>query len=189
MKPKKKEGEKLTLKQESFCREYIKTGNYSDAYRAAYDCSKTTDESINQLGFRIFNDVKIKLRIKELMKPQDERFKIELTDIQKQLDAIINSDIRDYVSFKNGVIKFKNFEELTDRQALAIEKIKYTKAGIELCLHGKSWSIDRICKLMGYDKPIKVAETDTEGNDKNPIHISIINTDQLPKSEDDVNLQ
>ncbi len=101
MKPKKKEGEKLTLKQESFCREYIKTGNYSDAYRAAYDCSKTTDESINQLGFRIFNDVKIKLRIKELMKPQDERFKIELTDIQKQLDAIINSDIRNYVTFKN----------------------------------------------------------------------------------------
>ena len=165
MEKKKKSNTPLTIKQEKFCREYIKTGSYSDAYRAAYDCSKTTDESINQLGFRIFNDVKIKLRIKELMKPQEERFKIELIDIQKQLDAIINSDIRNYVTFKNGHIKFKDFDELTDRQALAIEKIKYTNNGIELSLHGKSWSIDRICKLMGYDKPVKVAQTDTEGND------------------------
>ena len=46
-----------------------------------------------------------------------------------------------------------------------------------------------LCELLGLEKPTKIAQTDPEGNDKSPIHISIINTEQLPKSEDDVNLQ
>jgi len=184
MNPKRKKGDELTLKEEKFCQEYIKTGNCTEAYKASYDCENVTDESINQLAYRTYQKVKIRLRIKELMKPLDKKFRIELTDIQKQLDAIINSDIRDYVSFKNGVIKIKNFDELTDQQALAIEKIKYTQAGIELCLHGKSWSIDRICKLMGYDKPIKVAETDTEGNNiPTSVTVEIVTTREKATDE------
>jgi aminopeptidase C len=67
------------------------------------------------------------------------------------LACIAFSDIRDYVKFDGKKITFKDFDELTDRQARAIESIRQTKHGIELRLHGKSWTIDRISKILGFD--------------------------------------
>ena len=40
--------------------------------------------------------------------------------------------------------------------ARAVESVKVTKEGIELKLNGKSWSISRICKMLGYDEPTEV---------------------------------
>jgi len=54
---------------------------------------------------------------------------------------------------------------LTERQIKAIESIKKGKGGIELKLHGKSWTIDRICKMLGFDAPTKTALTNGAGDD------------------------
>ena len=59
---------------------------------------------------------------------------------------------------EEGRLSFKDFNELTESQVKAIESVKQGKNGIELKLHGKSWSIERICKMLGYDAPVKIED-------------------------------
>jgi len=57
---------KLTAQQEAFCKCIADGMNNSDAYRSAYDVSKTTDKSVNELASRAMKNVKIASRVKEL---------------------------------------------------------------------------------------------------------------------------
>ena len=147
---------KLTPKQEKFCHAYLEGGNASAAYRTAYSASRMKTETVNRKAKALLDNGKIRARIQQL---QDEIKKI--SDIEKrrvlyELKAILDSKITDYVEFTDGSLKFKNFDELTESQIRAIDSIKQTKYGIELKLHGKSWSIERICKMLGYEAPRKV---------------------------------
>jgi phage terminase small subunit len=149
-------GSKLTLKQTTFCEYYIETGNASEAYRRAYDASRMKDETINERASRLLKEYKVSTRIEQIQKELRDKSDITKDEILSRLSAIARSDIRDYVEFDGKSVKFKSFEKLTDVQAKAIEGIKETKYGIELKLHGMSWSIERICKLLGFDSPDKV---------------------------------
>jgi len=44
---------------------------------------------------------------------------------------------------------------MTKEQRRVIKGVKMGKAGIELQLHDKLAAIERICKMLGYDAPIK----------------------------------
>lgn len=145
----------LTPKQENFCNYYLETGNASEAYRKAYSCERMKDDTINRNAFSLLNSNKIATRVQLIQNELKKTSDIKKEAILEELSCIAFSDIRDYVFFDGTNIKFKPFDELTDRQAKAIEGIKYTKEGIELKLHGKSWTIDRICKILGFDAAIK----------------------------------
>jgi len=54
----------LTLKQEAFCQAFIRLGDKSAAYREAYSTKNMKPESINRKSFELFNEVKIRSRIK-----------------------------------------------------------------------------------------------------------------------------
>lgn len=97
---------RLTPKQEKFCLEYLKTGNASEAYRRAYDASKSKPESVNRLAKAMLDNVKIASRIDELKKPavQEAMFTFEshlkrLEDLSRgaesaeQFSAAINAEI------------------------------------------------------------------------------------------------
>ena len=60
------------------------------------------------------------------------------------------------MTFDGGRIVWKDFSTLPEAQIKAIEGIKETRHGIELKLHGKSWSIERICKILGFDSPATI---------------------------------
>jgi len=60
---------KLTPKQETFCLEYLKTGNASEALRTAYDCSKQKAETINRNATKLLKNDKVVARLDELKKP------------------------------------------------------------------------------------------------------------------------
>ncbi len=57
---------KLTAKQETFCLEYVKTGNASEAYRRAYDADRMKPEAIHVAACRLLEKAKIALRLEEL---------------------------------------------------------------------------------------------------------------------------
>ena len=141
----------LTIKQEKFCQAYIETGNASEAYRKAYSCKKMKDSVVNIKACELLKNGKVTVRVRELQGELKKSSDIKKTAILEELSCIAFSDIRDYVTFDGTTLKFKNFDELTDKQARAIESIKKSKTGIEIKLHGKSWSIERICKMLGYD--------------------------------------
>lgn len=147
---------KLTIKQENFCNKYIETGNASEAYRFAFSCAKMKDKTVWEIASRLLNKVKVSARIKELQDELKQKSDISKDRILDELTAILDSKITDYVNFDGNIITFKAFNILTEKKIKAIESIKEGKNGIELKLHGKSWTIDRICKMFGYDAPIKV---------------------------------
>ena len=156
---------KLTIKQEKFCNRYIESGNASDAYRYAYDCEKMKEETINRKAIEVINNGKVKARLTQLKDELKKKSDITKERIIEEVVAVLNAKITDYLDFDGHTLKFKSFAELTENQIKAIESIKEGKFGIELKLHGKEWSIDRICKMLGYDSPTKIAQTDSDGND------------------------
>lgn len=154
---------KLTPKQESFCNYYIETGNASEAYRRAYDTEDMKVETINRNACGLLKNNKIAARIEELQKDVRNSSDITKEQILFDLKAIMDAKITDYLDFDGYNITFKDFSTLTEKQIKAIESIKEGKNGIELKLHGKSWTIDRICKMLGFDAPVKNVHTGENG--------------------------
>ena len=154
---------KLNPQQEKFCNKYIECGNASEALRYAYSCKKHTDKSVWERSSTLLSSIKVQSRVKEL---QDElRAKSDITKerIMDELKVILNAKITDYLTFDGSKIVFKNFNSLTEAHIKAIESIKQGKYGIELKLHGKPWTIDRICKMLGLDTPTKHEHTGKDG--------------------------
>lgn len=147
---------KLTLKQDTFCNYYIETGNASQAYRMSFCCEKMKDKTINECACKLLANPKIAARIKKLQDELKQKSDLSKERILKELECIINAKITDYIDLKNGQLSFKDFDMLTENQVKAIESIKDGRHGIEIKLHGKSWTIERICKMLGYDAPSKI---------------------------------
>ena len=59
----------LTPKQEQFCHEYLKTGNASEAYRAAYNTSKMKENTIWRSAKEVMDNHKVAARIAQLQAP------------------------------------------------------------------------------------------------------------------------
>jgi phage terminase small subunit len=144
---KEKAGPKLTARQLKFCEEYQLTLNATQAaVRAGY-----SERTANRIASENLSKPDIQNKIAELQKKTREVAEITKQEIIDELGAILRSNISDYMKFDGKKIEFKSFTELTEFQLKAIEGIKQGRNGIELKLHGKSWSIDRICKILGYD--------------------------------------
>lgn len=109
----------------------------------------------------------ISARISELQDQFKKAHDVEKERIMYELRAIMEAKITDYVKFNGQLVSFKPFDELTEPQVRAIESIKHGKYGIELKLHGKSWTIERICKIIGYEAPkrldVKSGDKEIEG--------------------------
>lgn len=147
---------KLTIKQEKFCNRYIESGNASDAYRYAYDCTRMKDETVNNKAYILQNKGDIRERLTQLKDELKKKSDITKERIIEEVVAVLNAKITDYLDFDGHTLKFKSFADLTENQIKAIESIKEGKFGIELKLHGKEWSIDKLNKMLGFDAPEKM---------------------------------
>lgn len=108
-----------------------------------------------------------------------EKFNIDSETILRHLDILRKARIDEYVEYfdfevpviqttttgkgKNSVttttttverrteLRFKTFDSLTEEQLMCIESIKQNRYGeIELKLHGKEWTIEKINKHIGF---------------------------------------
>ena len=146
----------MTPKQENFCNYYIESGNASEAYRRAYSCELMKDTTIARKACELMKNGKITARIGKIQYELKKGSDVKKEQILEELSAIAFADIRDYLNFNGKRITFKPFDKLTDKQAKAIESIKKGKNGIELRLHGKSWTIERLSKMLGFDTPQQI---------------------------------
>ena len=145
----------LTIKQEAFCQAYIRLGEASKAYREAYNTSRLKEKSIWELSSTLLKNIKVSSRVAELKAKVSEiaekEFNITHKEILKHLDILRNSRIDEYVDVKKGKLVFKDFDKLTKEQLMCIESIKQDRYGnIEVKLHGKDWTIDKINKHIGF---------------------------------------
>lgn len=144
---------KLSVKQENFCNYYIECGNASEAYRRAYSCSNMKDESINVKAVELLNNGKITVRVKELQEELKKKSDITKEEVLNMLKSFMCADIRNFLTIKNGNVIFKDSEDWTDEMAMQVESVKQGKEGIEIKLNGRTWTIQRICKMLGFDSP------------------------------------
>lgn len=143
---------KLTIKQETFCNYYIETGNASEAYRRAFCCAKMKDKTINECASKLLVNPKIATRVQELQKELKDKSDLSKERILEELRCILDAKITDYITLQDSKLTFKDFDKLTEKQVRAIESVKMGRNGIELSLHGKAWTIERINKMLGYEK-------------------------------------
>lgn len=143
----------LSIKQEKFCNYYIECGNASEAYRRAYSCSNMKDESINVKAFELLNSGKITVRVKELQEELKKKSDITKEEVLNMLRSFMYADIRNFLTIKDGNVTFKDSEDWTDEMAMQVESVKQGKDGIEIKLNGRTWTIQRICKMLGFDSP------------------------------------
>ena len=144
---------KLSVKQENFCNYYIECGNASEAYRRAYSCSNMKDESINRKAIELLNNGKVAARVKELQEELKKKSDITKEEVLSMLKNFMYADIRNFLTIKNGNVIFKDSEDWTDEMAMQVESVKQGKEGIEIKLNGRTWTIQRICKMLGFDSP------------------------------------
>lgn len=188
----------LTIKQEAFCQAFIRLGDKSAAYREVYSCSKMKDKSVHELSCKLSNNIKVTSRIKELQAEvaiiAKEKFQITSEEMLRHLNILRNARIDEYVEYyehevpvtitsgsgknktvtttieKRTELRIKPFDKLTQDQLKAIEGIKQTKYGIEIKLHGKEWSIEKINKHIGFyekDNLQRVLDNSTEFSPEN----------------------
>lgn len=164
--------DKLTVKQENFCQAYVRLGDKSAAYREAYDTSGMKPETVNNNAYKMFENNDIVARVEELhsiaKKVADEKFGITAETMLRHLNILRNARIDEYVTLYNEKVLisvdeddnpvfgevlrvvFKPFSELTKEQLMCIESVKETRYGLELKLHGKEWTIEKINKHIGF---------------------------------------
>ena len=123
---------KLTPKQEKFCQEYVKTGNKSEAFRIAYDCSNSTEETVNVNAVKLSKNTKVSPRIKELQDQAKERNNIDIDWCLTKLKAIVEDDSNDRVAAVDKIIKhLGGYEKNNDQKSTKINLSRFTDEEIE----------------------------------------------------------
>lgn len=147
---------KLTVKQENFCNYYIESGNASEAYRRAYSCDKMATDTINRKAVELLENGKITARVAQLQEVLQKRSDITKDEAIKELSAIVRSRVTDVLSAKGMTVRVKSIEELPDEVVSCISSIKKIKGGIEVRFYDKIAAIDRLSKMLGWDKATKI---------------------------------
>lgn len=111
------------------------------------------DESINVKAVELLNNGKITVRVKELQEELKRKSDITKEEVLNMLKSFMYADIRNFLTIKNGNVIFKDSEDWTDEMAMQVESVKQGKEGIEIKLNGRTWTIQRICKMLGFDSP------------------------------------
>lgn len=83
---------KLTPKQRKFAEEYVNTGNASEAYRRAYDVSKTTSNDVIKVkASELLKNGNISVTVKELQIQQANKYEITRKEVAEGYFKMIKS--------------------------------------------------------------------------------------------------
>ena len=77
---------KLTPKQEGFCRDFIKTGNQSEAYRLNYNTEKMLKASVNNKAYELRTNVGVTARIAALQAIVAKKFEVTVESLTKEFE-------------------------------------------------------------------------------------------------------
>lgn len=96
----------LTAKQEKFCQAYIATGNYVEAVRQAYDCSRCSTITVQSHAGKLKANTLIAARIAELKGKIVEASHIDGVAILKHLAEIAMADPNELVTHRRVNCRF-----------------------------------------------------------------------------------
>lgn len=139
----------LTSKQEKFCQEVAKGKTYSDAYRVAYDCEKSSDTTINRKAYELIENGNITARIEKLREPA-------LEEVTHTLSESIQQDKNLIERYENALDKLSCLTTPENELTAAERTIRYIGSS------GYNGAKDRLNKINGYyEKDNKQIKPDT----------------------------
>lgn len=160
----KKQGQRLTEKQEKFCQYYLDTdGNASEAYRMAYDTSNMQPDTVWSTASRLLDNYKVAARINEIRAERAASSVVERKQVESVLMDIITADPNDLyiVNPKTGKIRMKSPNQLPKRLRNALKKIKNNRGIVEYEFNGRVEAARLLGSWNGWDAPKEVNVNNT----------------------------
>ena len=115
----------LTPKQEKFVRNLIKGMSQREAYKNSYNAENMTDKSIDEEACRLFNDIKVNARYRELQERLD---KATIMTAQERLEYL--TEIGQGIQLDNNEtpadlnIRLKAIDIMNKMQGEYVQKIE-----------------------------------------------------------------
>lgn len=156
----------LTIQQQNFVDKFLETNKQSDAYKFAYNCKNMKEKTITNNAYKLLQNNDIATTIRKAQEELQKKTDITKEQLLKELQTIKDANILDYFEIHGNTLRLKDLTTLTIEQQRAIESIEATAFGFKLKLYSKTWGIDRICKLLGFDAPTKTDLKLDEGSMK-----------------------
>lgn len=139
----------------------MKEPNNRQAYIQAGYKSRGATADVN--ACRLLKRDKVQSYLNKLRAAVTEKTEITATKVVRELGKIAFSNIKNYLNIKDDEVYFKDFSELTDEQAAAVESIKVMKKtikgkddeddveiqAIQFKLHSKTNTLEQLGKHLG----------------------------------------
>lgn len=117
------DGGKLTPKQEAFVREYLSTGNASEAYRRAYNASGMADKVIHVKACELLKNGKVAVRVESQKAKLAEKHGVTAERVIRELALIGFANMSDYIRTTSEGDAYVDLSALTRDQAAAIGEV------------------------------------------------------------------
>ena len=171
----------LTDQQQMFCQKYCCNG--FNGTKAAIEVGYNEKTAASQAS-RLLSNVNILNYINELKADLGKRTGITAERIALEYSKIAFSNVKNI--FNEGG-ELKDIKDISDEDAAAISSIEVealTEGRLKTVIgtvtkikfHNKVQALSDLNTMLGYNKPTKVAQTDSEGND---VGFTINSADQL----------
>lgn len=147
----------LTEQQKFFCGEYVIDWNGARAARAA----GYSQNSAKEQASRLLTNANISAYIEHI---QEDIGKLAGVSALRNLQELKKLAYTNLSDFKNGWMKEKDFDELSDYEKAALSEIQHTtrtfeggsESIVKFKLHDKMKAIDMMNKMLGFDAAKKI---------------------------------
>jgi phage terminase small subunit len=159
----------LTDRQLLFCDLYLANG--MNATQAALDAGYS-EKTAKEIGCENLTKPNIALYISEKQGKVAEKLNVTFELVVEQYRRLGFYDIRKLFDKDDSIKRIADIDDETSVAVSSVEveeirrdgaHIGYTK---KIKFTDKKGALDSLCKVLGYNAPTKVAETDSEGKDK-----------------------
>lgn len=138
--------EKLTKQQETFCAEYVKHGNATEAYRTAYPASKAKAETLHNMACRLLKKDEVQIRLASLREKIVQKTDMTIERWAKEVTRLATVDPRK-LAHEDG--RPKMLHELDDDTAAAIASVEVGVDGIKYKFWDKNAALEKMAKHKG----------------------------------------
>ena len=148
--------DKLTPKQEMFCKEYLIDLNATQAaVRAGY-----SEKTGHEQGSQLLAKLSIQNRVQQLLEERSNRVQLSADEVLWELKNILQSDIKNYVDIdpNTGAIRAKGFDDMPEGASRALQSIEEDRVIKESADGAQTTVHDKIkFRLCSKEKMIELA--------------------------------
>ncbi|WP_130837191.1 terminase small subunit [Lachnoclostridium sp. Marseille-P6806] len=158
----------LTQKQEKFVQGLIAGKSQREAYKAAYDCKRMKDNSIDNTACKLLKKPKIAQRYEELRHAAEDKAGDDAVSMRAKLiehwKNVLRTDIANFYTIKNvsaeGItVTLASLKDLSKMDTSCIQELSFDgKGGVKIKCYSKDVAAQALERLYGITAEEKEAK-------------------------------